>query len=163
MFIKSLYKWVVTGFTGLCLSLSAFAGPEMSTDDRWLLAKYDVNGDKVISVDEVEEKRRKMFSGLDIDANGGVSFNEYQEVDAQKRAQLLKARFSRLDLNQDGVLTNAEYSSYLGSFERFDSNGDGNISSAEIDRTRTSKPPARVTNAKDSLCLLWLCVRKSLH
>ena len=32
--------------------------------EQWLMAKYDSNGDSIISVDEISQKREKMFSYL---------------------------------------------------------------------------------------------------
>ena len=160
---RKLVKNAVLSLVGLLLLSALGAYAEPAPKDHWLLAKYDVNGDQLISVDEVEKKRKKMFAGMDIDADGGVSFTEYQEVDSLKRARLLQARFKRLDLDKDGVLSDAEYSSYLGSFERFDKNGDGNISGAEISRSHGQAPANQKTEILADHCILWFCVRKSLN
>lgn len=136
----------------------ATAQGEGAITERWLIAKYDMNGDQEISVDEVSAKREKLFGYMDGDADGEVSFSEYQELDISKRQLLLQARFDKLDLNHDGRLNAAEYSSYLGSFDSFDQNGDGYISPDEM-----SRPLPTEASADDSFCLLWLCVRSSIH
>jgi len=150
--------------TGCLLSGSVVAAPETAADDLWLLAKYDGNGDKVITVDEISEKRKEIFSRMDGDSDGGVSFEEYLDLDVAKRQMLLKARFNKLDLDQDGVLSGNEYCSYLGSFERFDHNGDGNITKQEISQAPSAKVElAKGDEADDDVhCLFWVCIKTSL-
>lgn len=127
--------------------------------DLWLLAKYDANGDQIITMDEVSVRREKRFGRLDVDADGLVSFAEYQSLDVQKRELLLKARFDKLDLNHDGEVSAEEYSSYLGSFDRFDSDGDGRLTAKEMSSRQVA---AAQKNSDDTRCLLWVCVRTSL-
>ncbi|WP_221627979.1 EF-hand domain-containing protein [Teredinibacter franksiae] len=151
---------------GCILSGNVVAQPESSADDLWLLAKYDGNGDNLITVDEISDKRKQIYSRMDDNSDGGVSFEEYFKLDVAKREMLLKARFNKLDLDQDGNLSGDEYCSYLGSFERFDHNGDGNISTDEI----TSAPPEKKVNLSKELkspeenvhCLFWVCIRTEL-
>lgn len=151
---------IMLGFVALALvpMHSVSAQGESVVAERWLIAKYDMNGDQEISVDEVSAKREKLFGYMDGDADGEVSFQEYQELDISKRQLLLQARFAKLDLNHDGRLNAAEYSSYLGSFDSFDQNGDGYISPDEMTR-----PLPTDASADDAFCLLWLCVRSSIH
>jgi len=152
--------------TGLILSGNVHAAPENSAaEELWLLAKYDGNGDSVITVDEISEKRKQIFERMDGDADGGVSFDEYLQVDAAKRQMLLKARFSKLDLNQDGILSDEEYCSYLGSFERFDQDGDGNITTQEISQEPLEPIESAAVveeSADDTHCLFWVCIRTRL-
>lgn len=110
-------------------------------------------------------KRQKLYAAMDLDADGGVTFGEYEYVDGVKRQMLLKARFNKLDLDQDGKLSSSEYCSYLGSFDRFDQNGDGNITTSEIDMSKVKaakEKPAPVKAEDDTSCLLWFCVRSSI-
>ncbi|PCK10016.1 MAG: hypothetical protein COA42_01400 [Alteromonadaceae bacterium] len=128
-----------------------------------LLAKYDVNGDRAISADEISEKRKRVFSVLDVDLDGEVSFGEYKRVDELRRKAMLEARFNKLDIDNDGSVSGEEYSSYLGSFDRFDSNGDGYITGKEIKGKKTTKLAKSGGKKDKSLCVLWLCVRNSIH
>jgi hypothetical protein len=130
---------------------------------HWLLAKYDFNGDSVISADEIAYRRERVFEGMDADADGVVSLDEYHYQDARKREVLIRARFLKLDLDGDGDLTAEEYSSYLGSFDRFDSDGDGYVSEAEMKQPAAVQhtAPERHAVDEDTHCLLWLCVRTS--
>lgn len=158
---------VLRGLAGAVLAGCVLSGNVMAESevggDLWLLAKYDENGDNVITVDEISEKRKQLFSRMDGDADGGVSFEEYLDLDAAKRQMLLKARFNKLDLDQDGVLSGEEYCSYLGSFERFDHDGDGNITASEM--TREPTPKVDLADDKDDEgvhCLFWVCIRTEL-
>lgn len=159
MYVSRL-MWCCAALALSTLSSQGLAADvEAGKSERWLIAKYDVNGDQVISMDEVSEKREKMFGYMDGNADGTVTFDEYQHLDVSKRQLLLQARFSKLDLNRDGQLSADEYSSYLGSFERFDQNGDGQISSAEMG-SKTKETAKDDDNSP--LCLLWICVRSSI-
>jgi hypothetical protein len=163
----SFSRWVVVPrFIAVSsLILAALATPAMAEDrgannDLWLMAKYDVNGDQVISLDEISGRRDRMFGHLDSDQDGLVTFSEYQSLDVRKRELLLKARFDKLDLDRDGELSAEEYRSYLGSFDRFDRDGDGRISASDIGQS----PAAAVTAeaSASTRCVLWFCVRGSL-
>lgn len=146
------------GFVGV--SVNAVEGAGYEIKDSWLIAKYDANGDNTISVDEVASKRDKIFSYMDADDDGTVSFAEYQSLDVRKREVLLEARYKKLDLDHDGRISAKEYRSYLGSFERLDFDGDGIITTEEIN---SGAEPSHETLAEESThCLLWLCVRTSL-
>jgi Ca2+-binding EF-hand superfamily protein len=128
-------------------------------DGRWLLSKYDANGDRVISVNEIEARRKRVFTTMDQDQDGDVSYSEYQDIDSQRRSPILKARFQKLDLNRDGALSGEEYASYLGSFDRMDTNSDGEVSAQEMNLGSSKSKHAKIKNKADA-CLLWVCLRK---
>ena len=140
--------------SGLSLSVNTNANDyAVSTDGQWLIAKYDLNGDTKITAAEVSTKRESIFQYMDADSNGDISFSEYLTLDAIKRQAILKARFNKLDLNQDGYVTQAEYRSYTGQFTSMDSNGDGKVTTQELSKNTTN------TDVKTTHCLLWFCVR----
>lgn len=160
MYVSRKVVLLVSAVVCSSLALPSFAASSgKANSDRWLLAKYDANGDQVITINEVNDKRVKLFAYMDGNMDGQVSFDEYQHLDIRKRQMLLQARFEKLDLDDDGNLSDAEYSSYLGSFERFDHNGDGEISAEEM----AQRPQQKAASDDDAYCLLWLCVRSSIH
>lgn len=165
-FLARCVATLALGFASICVLAedTLMEQAEMPTESKLgLLAKYDVNGDRAISADEISEKRKRVFSVLDADLNGEVSFREYKRVDELRRKTMLEVRFNKLDIDGDGNVSGEEYSSYLGSFDRFDSNGDGYITGKEI-KGKKNTELAKTGDKKDkSLCLLWLCVRNSIH
>ena len=121
----------------------------------WLLAKYDLNGDDKITQEEIARKRQALFSRMDTNEDGDISFEEYQLTDQARRAALLKARFNKLDEDHNGQVSEAEYASFLGMFNSFDSDGDGALTSQEV-----QLQPSQ--GAKVTRCLLWFCLRTDL-
>lgn len=154
----SVLSGLVFGLAGV--SVQAAEDGDSQTQDSWLMAKYDVNGDNIISADEISSKRDKIFAYMDADENGVVTFAEYQALDVRKREVVLEARYKRLDLNHDGRISAEEYRSYLGSFERFDADGDGRISADDM-KAETVEKTTEVAG-DDTHCLLWFCVRTSM-
>lgn len=132
--------------------------PASARADTWLLAKYDTDGDRVITLDEISQKRERLFGYMDQDENGVVSFSEYQHLDNSKRAELLKARFYKLDRDHNGALSANEYNSYLGSFDRFDSNNDGRVTLREMVPS-SQKKTANATGQSNVTCFWRVCFK----
>ena len=149
-------KKVVTGSVALMLwGLSVAVAEEgFNAQENWLLAKYDLNGDARITQNEITSKKRTIFHHMDSDSDGGVSFKEYENMDVAKRQALLRSRFNKLDVDQDGQLTEAEYTNYMGMFDSIDSDGDGTLTSVEMGVSQVEN--------KEPHCLLWFCFRPSL-
>lgn len=125
-------KALVLGLLIFAVAIANSAKAQDDTLDYWLLAKYDANGDRIISVDEISRKRERVFSMMDGNADGEVSLEEYQWLDIRKREMIVAARFNKLDLDGDGVLTGEEYTAYAGAFFEIDSDGNGKLSAQEI-------------------------------
>lgn len=158
------YTTPLFGVLIYCLSFPLNASEEMGSASKnaWLMAKYDTNGDSMISVDEVAEKRNKMFAYMDADQDGAVTFNEYQTLDVRKRQVLLQARYKKLDQDHDGYVSAEEYASYLGSFDHFDFDGDGYITIEDMHSAKKLPQTASAEQDDTTRCLLWFCVRTTL-
>lgn len=156
---------VALAATGLMAVLLTVTGNVQSAEEPnevWLMAKYDGDGDRMISATEVSAKRQKMFAHMDGDGDGLVSFAEYQNLDTRKRELLLAARFHKLDSDRDGRLSTKEYGSYYGAFEQMDSNGDGRITESEMLTAAPSHETQQHAAVEDTHCLLWFCVKTTL-
>ena len=132
------------------MALSANAQAPADGSQSWLLAKYDLNGDARISQEEISAKKLDIFRLMDLNVSGGVSYEEYEQVDSARRTLILKSRFNKLDGDKDGEVTEAEYSSFLGQFSSIDANGDGMLDEAEM---------TPVVGEYETHCFYWLCLR----
>lgn len=142
--------------TAVPLALAViFSASCVADDGSRLLSKYDLNGDLSISQDEIKSKKLNVFRYLDNDKDGSVSFSEYESSDAARRVNLLKSRFAKIDSDSDGIVTEAEYSHFLGQFESLDVNGDGSLSSEEVN-------VAEADSNANNHCLFWFCFRTTL-
>jgi len=160
MFLKKSVVCCILAVSFVNHTVAQADKPTPSSSKNWLMAKYDHNGDHVISLNEINKKRQSYYAVIDRDQDGLLSFDEYQKVDMLKRQSALASQFKRLDINNDGLVNSKEYSAYQGDFDRLDLNNDGKITSSEM----TSSP--RVTNgalkeASLTKCLLWFCFRRS--
>jgi len=126
-------------------------------NSNWLLAKYDQNGDAAISAAEITEKKHKVFQFMDADNDGIVDMQEYLQSDAARRKAVLKARFDKLDSDHDGLISDSEYSHYMGSFASIDFDGDGNLSAEEVSAMQSRHSQA-VINA-EAKCFWLICLR----
>lgn len=132
---------------------------EEETLDYWLLAKYDANGDRIISADEISRKRERVFAMMDGNHDGEVSLEEYQWLDVRKREKIVAARFNKLDQDGDGVLTGQEYTAYAGAFFDIDSDGNGKLSTAEIKKLSQEREQAIKNTVDDHKCLWRFCYK----
>lgn len=151
-------KTFVLAMLVFAVAIASSAKAQDESIDYWLLAKYDANGDRSISVEEISRKRERVFSMMDGNADGEVSLEEYQWLDIRKREMIVAARFNKLDLDGDGVLTGDEYTAYAGAFFDIDSDGNGKLSAQEIKKLhqeRVSSPKAKV----DHKCFWRLCYK----
>jgi len=110
---------------------------------KGMLTKYDENGDKVITAQEISQVRSKIWGIADEDNNGWLSEQEYlfefeDRMDAQiakKRKSAIKqtyVRFNILDKDDDKKMTLKEYqASGHRSFNRFDTDNNHIVTLAE--------------------------------
>lgn len=143
-------KHLLATFIFLSAATVSWAQESVENTQSWLLAKYDLNGDALISQEEISAKKLDIFRLMDLDVNGGVSYDEYEQIDTARRELILKARFNKLDSDKNGQVTEEEYSSFLGQFSSIDANGDGMLDSTEI-------MPAE--DEFETHCFYWLCLR----
>lgn len=95
----------------------------------------DVNGDGVVTAEEMAARHEAMIDAADQDGDGALSREEMQAHRQARRAEMRARR--NPDKNGDGVVDRFEYDAAAGErFERMDKNGDGVLSEHEQKRRR---------------------------
>lgn len=82
------------------------------TNQCWeQLARFDANGDRVLSVDEMETNRAEVFGVLDRDKDGAVARNEFVQCIGIRDGdqQAVTQAFSTFDTDQDMRLSETEF------------------------------------------------------
>ncbi|WP_169544570.1 EF-hand domain-containing protein [Sneathiella aquimaris] len=100
----------------------------------------DRNADNTISPAEAATYRERLFTNLDLDANGSVEFEEYVKANQLRDATAepgsavpVPDAYKRNDENGDTVLTLAEFmAAGKAAFKALDTNNDGMISQPEF-------------------------------
>lgn len=128
-------------FFGYCiLSLASFtliAAP----NDR---PRLDTDGDGLISFDEFQANERGLVQRMDNNDDGVVTLEEIhaaaesrqqEMIDRQASHQArLEAHFTQADVNQDGMVTDAE--AKTAAFQKLDQDADGYLSREEMRAAR---------------------------
>lgn len=110
--------------------------------------QFDLNGDGQITQDEVQALRSEFFDSVDTNADGFLTNEELQAAKGTPAIQLLGdnqfgcevANFDRLDNNQDGLISKAEFVNNVPLFDKFDLDGDGIISAEELTLSKPHQP-----------------------
>lgn len=109
--------------------------------------QLDLNGDGQITQDEVQALRSEFFDSVDTNADGFLTNEELQAAKGTPAIPLLgnkkfgcEANFNRLDNNQDGLISKAEFVNNVPLFDKFDLDGDGIISAEELTLSRPHQP-----------------------
>lgn len=122
----------------LCLAfaIAAFAAGQVHAGDG-KRPKFDLNGDGVVTTDEMVQHRTAMFAKSDLDGDGFVTQQEIEQFKAQmreKRAAASKGKyFAKIDTDGDGKISAEESRTHAeGMAGKLDSNSDGEISRDEF-------------------------------
>ena len=79
-----------------------------------------------------QEARSRDFATADTDGDGQLSADEYGDMPATLKATRQSEMFSRLDADDDGVLTPGEFPSLAERLAPLDTDGDGLVTQAEM-------------------------------
>lgn len=108
-----------------------------------LLDRLDTNGDGIVSRDEIQAARERLFERLDLDGDG---YLDAREIDILRdaimdRAVAMQARLGsqlrRKDENGDGTVSTEEFRARTLLFDLADRDGDGRLSTAEFSIIRS--------------------------
>ncbi len=115
-----------------------------------ILERFDKDGDRSISLEEVNGFIGEQFSLADDNADGSVKKadvinaieNNVQSERFKRRSGRVTDRiFASADIDQDGTLTKSELENRIGKFYAIaDWNDDGQVEIAEIKRLRQALP-----------------------
>ncbi len=120
------------------LVMMAGAAQAQGPRDRPDFATLDLNGDGVVTQEEIAARGEARFAAADSNGDGALSAEELAAAASANAADRVAQMLDRLDANEDGVLQQSEMQPRGGDrgarmFERLDADGDGAVSEAEFD------------------------------
>ncbi|WP_428409990.1 EF-hand domain-containing protein [Hyphococcus sp.] len=132
--MKKLMIGSIAAAGAALIAASAMAG-EGKGEGRWSghWDRMDVNGDGVLTADEMSEKHAQFIEDADADGDGAVTKEEMKAFHEAKRAEWREAR--NPDKNGDGVVDKTEYiNAAQERFDKMDKDGNGVLSEDEQKR-----------------------------
>jgi len=131
-------------------ALAVALGGAAAAQDR-PAGRADQNGDRRISLSEMQASAAQRFARLDVNRDGGLTREERRAgrqvtraARAERRAGRQTAVFARRDADGNGVLSQAEAPRRLQThFAHFDANRDGGLSAAELQAGRQAMAAQR--------------------
>ncbi|MCD2323802.1 hypothetical protein LQ953_07210 [Sphingomonas sp. IC-56] len=160
---------------------TAYASVQQAPSRGNPMMRADMNGDGILTRQEVLAAADARFAKLDADKNGQISREEYRAgkphragmrkpggTDDGKRAAFQQKMLERFDTNKDGTLSDAERQAarqqrqakhteggkrggHRGMAKHFDGNGDGFVTLAEMRATVTTHFDRVDTNRNGSI------------
>ncbi|QPC41421.1 EF-hand domain-containing protein [Kaustia mangrovi] len=101
------------------------------------MERYDANGDKSVTIEEIETVRSDALKKFDADGNGQLSLEEYQALWLDRMHRRMVRDFQRYDVDGDAQVTIEEYVEPAKKrAERFDRNDDGALNRDDRPRPR---------------------------
>lgn len=109
-----------------------------------MFERIDSDNNGIITFTEAKNFHKNKFNKQDVDSNGYLTMDEFLSHpmgNKERMRQRAKKMFSKLDADNDGKLSKAEFEAKFDKrFSRLDDDGDGNISKAEFMKRRNGKP-----------------------
>ncbi|MEZ5920930.1 MAG: hypothetical protein R3C60_06215 [Parvularculaceae bacterium] len=95
--------------------------------------RFDKDGDGKISVEELDARQKEFIAKADADGDGFITKDEMKTFREARRAEMQARRFP--DGNGDGVVDASEWNAAMQErFTKLDKNGDGVISQDEMEK-----------------------------
>lgn len=121
-----------------------FLAQGAAAQDRPDFATLDLNGDGVVSLEEMQGAGDARFSAADSDGDGLLSSEELSALANERAADRVARMLERLDTNEDGSLSQREIEVVQRGrgemsermFNRIDADDDGAISEEEFEEVR---------------------------
>lgn len=135
--MKKLMIGSIAAAGAALIAASALAADEGKGEGRWggHFDRMDVNGDGVVTADEMSEKHAQFIEDADANGDGAVSKDEMKAFRDAKREEWREKRDP--DKNGDGVVDKTEYlNAAQERFDRMDKDGNGVLSEDEQRKRR---------------------------
>ena len=106
-------KFIVTLIVAGALAIPAMASAQGGghgfgqRSGKWF-SRMDVNGDGVVSKDEIAQFAEKRFASADANKDGNVTADEFKAAREKRREERMERRFSKLDRDGDKTVTAEE-------------------------------------------------------
>ncbi len=143
-------KLIVTLMVAGALAVPAMASAQGGghgfgqRSQEWF-SRMDVNGDGVVSKDEIARFTEQRFASADANKDGNVTPDEFEAARGKRREERMERRYSELDRDGDKTVTQEEFTAGAAAravlrasrrFKRMDANGDGVVSFDEMKAAR---------------------------
>ncbi|MCK5746239.1 MAG: EF-hand domain-containing protein [Oricola sp.] len=127
-------KTSITALIATVVFISAGAAHAAScADGEELYAKADLNGDGVITKDEVREMRSDAFSRLDRNGDGVAVASDAPRRFSDRYFEKFEPLRAKFDQDGDGRLGKSEFiDAPMTGFDKADQNGDGELTQDEL-------------------------------
>lgn len=100
-----------------------------------LLESFDLDGNGILTQEEVDQARRERFARFDADNDGKLTLQEYEALWLDAMRDHLTRRFERLDGDDDSAVSPEEFVAPFGDvIQRLDTNEDGQITQDEVSK-----------------------------
>lgn len=102
-----------------------------------MLSRYDENGDRAITLEEVMTARGTQFKNFDTNKDGAINLTEFERLWLDEMRERMVDRFQDHDSDGDGKINEADYSAKIAlMIERLDKNEDGKVDRSDMKRLR---------------------------
>ena len=139
---------MATGFFSFLLIGFPVSADDGGKNDKWKrgggyhasFEELDTNSDGMITADDIAAYQDARFSKIDSDGDGMISLSEWEanftEVISERKQSRIAKMFSRIDENDDEMISAEELADKRMNFDRIvdklDQDGDGSISEDEF-------------------------------
>ena len=106
-----------------------------------MMQSFDANEDGKLSQDEIDQSRGARFGQFDVDGDGTLSLQEYEQLWLDAMREVMVDRFQDLDADGSAKVTAEEFARpFAKMVERRDRNGDGVIDRQDFQRRMPQSP-----------------------
>lgn len=102
-----------------------------------MLSRYDDNGDRAITLDEVMTARGTQFKNFDVNNDGSLDLSEFEGLWLAEMRERMVDRFQSHDSDGDGKINAEDFSAKVAHMiERMDRNEDGKVDRSDMKRSK---------------------------